>query len=115
MTTLLQAASPGDPWLFHLFNITSWWGVAWVTVGFGGQLLFTLRLTVQWLVSEKHRKSVVPTSYWWLSIGGAAMLVAYFLWRRDVVGVMGQAFGFFIYVRNLYLIRAHREAEEVLV
>src|SRR5690606_22938942 len=102
------------PWLFHLFNITGWWGVAWVTLGFGGQLMFTLRLTVQWLASEKNRKSVVPPAYWWFSLVGAMMLTVYFVWRQDIVGVLGQCFGWFIYLRNLYFIYRHEPEQELI-
>ncbi len=94
----------GRPWLFALFNISSWGNVAWVALGLLGQVLFTGRMVVQWLVSEKHRRSVVPVAFWWMSLAGATMLLVYFLWRRDIVGVLGQSTGWFIYVRNLWLI-----------
>lgn len=90
--------------LFTLFNITSWWGVAWVVIGLLGQVLFTGRMVVQWLVSEKHHRSMVPVSFWWLSLIGATMLLMYFTWRKDIVGFIGQATGWLIYVRNLWMI-----------
>jgi lipid-A-disaccharide synthase-like uncharacterized protein len=85
----------------------------WVLVGLGGQLLFMGRFLVQWIASERARRSVVPTAFWWLSLGGAAVLLAYALWRRDPVFILGQSLGFGIYARNLWLIRtaARREAE----
>jgi lipid-A-disaccharide synthase-like uncharacterized protein len=91
-------------WLFQLFDITGYFGLAWIAIGFGGQLLFTGRMIVQWLASEKHRRSVVPPAFWWMSLIGASMLLAYFTWRRDIVGIFGQATGWFIYARNLWLI-----------
>jgi lipid-A-disaccharide synthase-like uncharacterized protein len=91
-------------WLKILFNVSSPAGVLWVSLGLFGQLLFTGRMIVQWLVSEKSRRSVVPPLFWWLSLIGATMLLAYFLWRRDLVGVIGQAFGWLIYLRNIHLI-----------
>ena len=91
-------------WWNRLLNITSPIGIAWVALGFLGQLLFTGRMLVQWLVSEKHRRSVVPPAFWWMSLGGASMLMVYFLWRRDIVGVVGQTTGWVIYLRNLWLI-----------
>jgi lipid-A-disaccharide synthase-like uncharacterized protein len=97
-----QAQSRG--WVSALFNISSPAGIIWVSLGLLGQLLFTGRMLVQWLVSEKSRRSVVPPLFWWLSLLGATMLLAYFLWRRDLVGVLGQAFGWIIYVRNIHLI-----------
>ena len=87
-----------------LLNVTSPVGFLWVTLGLLGQLLFTGRMLVQWLVSEKNRRSVVPTAFWWMSLIGASMLLVYFLWRKEPIGVLGQATGWFIYVRNLWLI-----------
>lgn len=97
------------PWHFAFLNITSPAGIAWVSMGLAGQLLFTGRMVLQWLVSEKQRQSVVPPAFWWMSLAGASMLVLYFIWRRDAVGVLGQATGWIIYVRNLWLIYVPRE------
>ncbi|MEM9881917.1 MAG: lipid-A-disaccharide synthase N-terminal domain-containing protein [Planctomycetota bacterium] len=94
----------GGP-LFTLFNITSWVGVLWVTLGLGGQVLFTGRMLLQWLASEKEKRSVVPPLFWYLSLAGASMLLVYFVWRKDIVGVLGQSTGWFIYARNVALIR----------
>ena len=91
-------------WWNRLLNVTSPIGIAWVVLGFLGQLLFTGRMLVQWLVSERERRSVVPPLFWWMSLGGASMLMVYFLWRRDIVGVIGQTTGWIIYLRNLWLI-----------
>lgn len=87
-----------------IFNVSSPLGMLWVGVGLLGQVLFTGRMVVQWLVSEKSRRSVVPPMFWWMSLLGALMLLAYFLWRRDVVGILGQGAGLAIYLRNLHLI-----------
>ena len=97
-------------WLNTIFNITSPFGMIWVAVGLLGQVLFTGRMIVQWIASEKSKKSVVPTAFWWMSLIGASMLITYFIWRKDVVGILGQATGWGIYVRNLYLIYAHKKA-----
>jgi len=75
-------------------------------VGLSGQVLFTGRMLVQWVVSERSKRSVVPTAFWWMSLCGASMLVIYFIWRKDIVGVLGQCTGWTIYVRNLWLIYA---------
>lgn len=96
--------------LFAFLNITSPIGIAWVGLGLLGQLLFTGRMVVQWLTSERVRRSVVPVAFWWMSLGGAALLVVYFVWRKDVVGVLGQSTGFLIYARNLRLIYRERDA-----
>lgn len=95
-------------WFQRLLNITSPVGLAWVTLGLLGQLIFTGRMLVQWLASEKSGRSVIPVAFWWMSLGGAVMLVVYFVWRRDIVGVVGQGTGLFIYARNLVLIRKSR-------
>lgn len=89
--------------LFRLFNITSWSSLAWIAVGLGGQVLFAGRTFVQWMVSERARQSVVPAAFWWMSLVGGVCLFAYFAWRQDVVGVLGQCSGVVIYARNLRL------------
>ena len=97
-------------------TLANWLGVrtevelAWVLVGLGGQVLFMLRFLVQWLVSERAKRSVIPVSFWWLSIGGATILLTYAIWRADPVFILGQSMGFFIYARNLWLIHAERRS-----
>ena len=61
----------------------------WLAIGFAGQLLFTSRFLVQWIASEKRRQSIVPTAFWWLSLGGASLLLAYAIWRQDPVFILG--------------------------
>jgi lipid-A-disaccharide synthase-like uncharacterized protein len=91
--------------LERLFHVEGMGGILWVLFGLAGQAVFAGRMVVQWLASERRGLSVVPTVFWWMSLCGAAMLLSYFLWRRDIVGVLGQSLGFVIYVRNLMLIR----------
>ena len=86
-------------------------GIAWVGIGLLGQLLFAGRMLVQWLTSEKRGRSTVPVAFWWMSLTGASMLLVYFIWRKDVVGVLGQSTGWLIYARNLYLIHSHGGSE----
>lgn len=76
----------------------------WLFIGLAGQLLFCIRFLVQWIVSEKQKKSVIPISFWYFSLGGAAILLAYALFRRDPVFILGQSVGFLIYTRNLVFI-----------
>lgn len=80
----------------------------WLVLGFAGQAVFSGRFVVQWLASEREGRSVVPVAFWILSVIGSLLLLAYAVHRRDPVFVLGQAFGVFIYLRNLHLIR--REA-----
>ncbi len=58
--------------------------------------------------SERLGRSEVPTIFWWMSLGGSLMLLIYFMWRTDIVGIVGQGLGFVIYVRNLVLIHGAR-------
>ncbi len=76
----------------------------WLGVGFSAQAIFSARFLVQWIASERARKSVVPVAFWFLSLFGGALLFAYALWRRDPVFILGQGTGLVIYARNLYLI-----------
>jgi lipid-A-disaccharide synthase-like uncharacterized protein len=97
-----EVASHG--WLYRVLNITTPFGMVWVTLGFAGQALFTWRMLLQWWASERLKRSVVPASFWWASLIGGLMLLVYFVWRKDVVGVVGQSTGAFVYARNLVLI-----------
>ena len=84
--------------------------LVWIGVGLGGQIMFTMRFLLQWLASEKAKRSVVPTAFWWFSIGGSAILLAYAVYRRDPVFILGQGMGFGIYARNLWFIRQEKKA-----
>jgi lipid-A-disaccharide synthase-like uncharacterized protein len=84
----------------------------WLAIGLLGQSLFSGRFIVQWIVSEKRRKSVTPVAFWYFSIAGGVILLAYAIHRRDTVFMVGQATGLIVYVRNLMLIvRARRAAD----
>ena len=76
----------------------------WLALGAGGQLVFTGRLVLQWLYSEHKKRSMVPLGFWYLSLLGSALLLGYALYRGDPVFVLGQAFGFVVYLRNLQLL-----------
>lgn len=103
LSILQDTASMRRGW-FDVLNISSPAGVAWVVLGLAGQMLFALRMLVQWMVSEKEKRSVVPVVFWWFSLGGATLLLAYFIWRQDLVGILGQLTGWLIYLRNIWLI-----------
>ena len=80
----------------------------WLAVGLVGQVAFGLRFLVQWIESEREKRSVVPIGFWYLSIVGGLILLAYAIYRKDPVFILGQASGVFIYARNLQLIGRER-------
>ena len=82
----------------------------WVVLGLIAQLLFTARFVVQWIASERAGHSVIPLAFWVLSIFGGLLLLVYALYRKDAVFIAGQAFGVFVYVRNLYFVMRDRKA-----
>lgn len=90
-------------WLKRLFNVPTNTGVIWVLIGFVGQIFFTGRMIVQWIVSEKAKKSIVPRTFWVMSLVGSIMLLSYAFYRRDPVFILGQSFGSIVYIRNLIL------------
>jgi lipid-A-disaccharide synthase-like uncharacterized protein len=75
-----------------------------ILIGYVAQVMFAMRFVVQWIASERAGKSVVPTAFWVFSIGGGLMLLGYAIWRRDPVFIIGQAFGVFVYLRNLQFV-----------
>jgi lipid-A-disaccharide synthase-like uncharacterized protein len=77
----------------------------WLSVGFLGQALFSSRFLVQWIASERRKESVIPLSFWFLSLAGGLALLLYAVHRLDPVFIVGQGAGLFIYLRNLLLIR----------
>ncbi len=82
----------------------------WVVLGLIAQLLFTARFVVQWIASERAGHSVIPLAFWVLSIFGGLLLLVYALYRKDAVFIAGQAFGVFVYLRNLYFVMRDRKA-----
>ncbi|MEM9048416.1 MAG: lipid-A-disaccharide synthase N-terminal domain-containing protein [Pseudomonadota bacterium] len=102
----------GD-WLMRILLVESWAGVWLALFGLTAQTVFMGRMLVQWIASERARASVVPELFWWMSLVGAAMLLAYGIMRRDIVIIAAQMFGFGVYARNLWFIRfvARRETQ----
>lgn len=96
-SALHMAAQMLTPWL-------------WFAVGLLGQAIFCARFVVQWLASERHKRSVVPVSFWYLSICGSLILLAYALSRWDPVFILAYVLNSMIYVRNLMLIHRRRDA-----
>ena len=84
----------------------------WLAVGFVGQAIFSARFIVQWIVSERRKRSVIPVSFWFLSIAGSLVLLTYAVHRRDPVFMLGQAGGMLVYSRNLWMILRGEKTEE---
>jgi lipid-A-disaccharide synthase-like uncharacterized protein len=87
----------------------------WVLLGFVAQAFFSARFLVQWIASERVGRSVIPLTFWIFSIGGGILLLVYALYRRDPVFIAGQAFGVFVYLRNLYFVLRERRAAAAVV
>ncbi len=86
----------------------------WEAVGFFGLAVFSSRFIIQWIASEREKKSVIPIAFWYLSIVGSLCLLAYAIERADPVFILSYLFNGFIYIRNLVLIRKNRKLEAVL-
>jgi len=81
----------------------------WLGIGFLGQGIFFARWVVQWVASERNAESRVPIVFWYMSVIGGLITLAYAIYRRDPVFIAGQSVGSFVYLRNLMLIsRAQR-------
>lgn len=84
----------------------------WLVIGFLGQAMFFMRFFVQWIASERSKRSVIPDAFWYFSLGGGMILLSYAIYRQDPVFIMGQGTGLLIYVRNLMLLRNSRRSPE---
>ncbi len=80
----------------------------WLAIGFAGQALFASRFIIQWFKSEMEGRSVIPLAFWYCSLGGGVILLAYAIYIRNPVFIVGQASGLVVYGRNLYLIFRER-------
>ncbi len=76
----------------------------WLIIGFIGQFIFGMRFIVQWIYSEIKKKSVIPLSFWYLSLAGTTVLLAYSIYKQDIVFIAGFSLNMLIYIRNLMLI-----------
>lgn len=84
---------------------------AWLCIGLLGQLLFSARFWVQWIASERRKRSHIPVAFWYLSLSGGLTLLVYSIYRADPVFILGQSTGVLIYARNLWLLRRERQTE----
>ncbi|WP_341862079.1 lipid-A-disaccharide synthase N-terminal domain-containing protein [Gymnodinialimonas sp. 57CJ19] len=97
-------------WLFSFLGIDNWFEFWWVGLGFLAQGIFASRFIVQWIASEKAGTSYVPVAFWYLSISGGLLMLAYAIYRQDPVFIFGQATGVIVYARNLMLIHRSKDA-----
>ena len=77
---------------------------AWLVIGLSGQVIFGLRFIIQWICSEKKGESYIPVSFWYISLLGGVILLAYSIYKKDPVFIIGQSSGVIVYLRNLRLI-----------
>ncbi len=82
--------------------------LGWLVIGFAGQALFSARFLVQWVYSERRKRSLIPVAFWYFSLAGGATLFTYALHIGDPVFILGQSMGVLIYTRNLYFIHKER-------
>jgi lipid-A-disaccharide synthase-like uncharacterized protein len=92
-------------------HIEAWWhaaidGQGWLVLfGMAAQTMFMMRFVVQWISSERAGRSVMPTAFWWFSLGGGLLLTIYGVLKHELVIIVGQLPALIIYTRNLHLIR----------
>jgi lipid-A-disaccharide synthase-like uncharacterized protein len=86
--------------------------IIWLIIGFTGQALFSMRFLIQWLYSERQRRSVIPVMFWHFSLAGGLTLLAYAIYKQDPVFILGQSTGVFIYSRNLYFVHLEHRVSE---
>ena len=77
----------------------------WIVFGTVGQTAFFARFLVQWIASERAGRSYVPVAFWYLSLIGAGMMFVYAVHREEPIFLIGQGVGWFVYTRNLVLLR----------
>lgn len=90
--------------LLDYFGIESRLDLIWLCVGMVAQLMFSMRFIIQWLSTERQRKSTIPNAFWWFSLMGGLMLLTYGFHRGEPVIILGQGIGIVIYLRNLWFI-----------
>ena len=73
------------------------------SIGFIAQILFSSRLIVQWISSEREKRVITPTIFWTLSLVASFLLFIYGYLRNDFAIMLGQGLTYFIYIRNLQL------------
>src|SRR3954468_24747675 len=100
-------------WLTHLFSTDKFLGIdwsVWKVVGWLGNAVFFSRFFVQWYVTEKRKRVVVPSLFWWLSLTGSLLPLVCSLRQGNSVFIFAYAFPWIPYIRNLVIHRRHKKA-----
>jgi len=97
-------------WPAYRFGVPAARGPLWF--GFLGQGIFTARFVIQWIVSEKKNKSVMPVSFWYCSLVGGGIRLGYALYIGSLVFILGNGVGLIPYVRNLMLISRNKRTRQ---
>ena len=82
----------------------------WKIIGWLGNLVFFSRFFVQWYLTERRKRVVVPAAFWWLSLIGSLLLLVYSLRQRDSVFIFAYLFTWIPYIRNLVIHHRHADA-----
>jgi lipid-A-disaccharide synthase-like uncharacterized protein len=109
MTWFLAAARSGDPLPGFMPFQNNY--LLWKIIGFSGIGTFGTRFLVQWIHSERHKESKIPVIFWWQSLIGTMLCLAYFLRQQDSVGVAGYLLNVIPYSRNLILVYRKKRLE----
>jgi len=83
----------------------------WQIIGLAGLAAFSSRFIVQWIASERRKESVIPVSFWYLSIVGSLLLLSYALHQADPIFILSYLFNSAIYLRNLYFIYSKKKTQ----
>lgn len=81
----------------------------WIIFGLAAQGCFFLRFLVQWIYSERRKRSVIPVYFWYLSLIGGLGILIYSIHIMDIVFIIGQGMGLLVYARNLILIHGEKK------
>lgn len=105
-----------DPTLFsfQIYGQTPILVTPWTFIGLIGNALFSARVLIQWIVSEKHKKSLAPPTFWWTSLAATVVMVMYSLQRAEFAFLLGYSINIVPYVRNLVLIYTPRRGWRIL-
>ena len=86
---------------------------AWFITGMAGQFIFFLRFVVQWVASERKKRTVVPLAFWYLSLTGTVIVLTYAIYCRNLVFILAFSLNILIYARNLYIAKRYPAREAV--